>query len=64
MSIQEPIFFCAFHASTAKTRAMHGEQVLQAIKEIKNIEESKPVSISISMSLFPVESKREFVTVS
>ena len=62
--IQEPIFFRAFHASTAKTRAMHGEQVLQAIKEIKNIEESKPVSISISMSLFPVESKREFVTVS
>ena len=46
---------------------MHGEQVLLAIKEIKNIKESKPVSIS--MILFLVENKGEksyqnFVTVS
>ena len=35
-----------------ETRTMHGKQVLQAIKKIKNIKYSKPVSISISMSLF------------
>ena len=42
-----------------KTRAMRGEQVLQAIKEIKNTKWSKAVSFSISMSLFLVENKRE-----
>ena len=39
-----------------ETRAIYGEQVLQAIKEIKNIKENKPVSTPI---LFLAESKRE-----
>ena len=38
---------------------MHGEQVLLAMKEIKNIKLSQPVSISISMILFLVENKGE-----
>ena len=38
---------------------MHGEQVLLAMKEIKNIKLSKPVSISISMILILVENKGE-----
>ena len=66
--MKEPIFFLRFSRQHCEvdlereTRAMHGEQVLQAIKEIKNIKYSKPVSISISTSLFLVESKGEKVT--
>ena len=41
--MKEPIFFLRFSRQQCEvdlereTRAMHGEQVLQAIKEIKNI---------------------------